>query len=166
MIWPFTFWTNCSSDLKNFANSWPSASNFKRFSRSLKHFFRTVGQNNFCNKIPVLVWCGTYLQCTYLNISYGVLIAYSHPVIFSFKFSKSWVVAPGSLQKFCLLYRYTWCDSKLGQQQQYSRQQNYASFFKGGRYREATQWVDIFLWRSLHNFLDRRSHKICLQFSH
>ena len=43
---------NCSSDLKNFANSWPSDSNFKSFSRSLEHFFLTLGQNNFGNKIP------------------------------------------------------------------------------------------------------------------
>ena len=39
LFWPFTVWINCSSDLKNFANSWPSASNFKSFSRSLEHFF-------------------------------------------------------------------------------------------------------------------------------
>ena len=37
--------------LKNFANSRPSASNFKSFSRSPEHFL-TVGQNNFGNKIP------------------------------------------------------------------------------------------------------------------
>ena len=43
---------NCSSDLKHFANSRPSASNFKSFSRSLEQFFLTVGQNNFDNKIP------------------------------------------------------------------------------------------------------------------
>ena len=45
---------NCTGDLKNFANSRPSASNFKRFSRSLEQFFFTVGQNNFGNKIPFL----------------------------------------------------------------------------------------------------------------
>ena len=43
---------NCSSDLKHFSNSRPSASNFKSFSRSLEQFFLTVGQNNFGNKIP------------------------------------------------------------------------------------------------------------------
>ena len=52
LFWPFTVWIDCSSDLKKFPNSWPSASNFKSFSRSLKHFFLTVGQNNFGNKIP------------------------------------------------------------------------------------------------------------------
>ena len=31
----------------------PSASNFNFFSRSLEQFFLTVGQNNFCNKIPL-----------------------------------------------------------------------------------------------------------------
>ena len=53
-FWPFNVWTNCSSDLKNFANSRPSVSNFKRFSQSLEQFFLTVCQNNFGNKIPFL----------------------------------------------------------------------------------------------------------------
>ena len=43
LFWPFTVWINCSSDLIHFANSWPSASNFKSFSRSLEPFFLTVG---------------------------------------------------------------------------------------------------------------------------
>ena len=54
LFWPFTIWINCSSDLKNFANSLPSASNFTSFSRSLEHFFLTVGQNNFANKVPCM----------------------------------------------------------------------------------------------------------------
>ena len=45
---------NCSSDLKMFENSRPSASNLKSFSRSLEHFFLAVGQNNLGNKIPFL----------------------------------------------------------------------------------------------------------------
>ena len=52
LFWPFPVWINCSSDLKNFANSQHSASHFKSFSRSLGQFFLTVGQNNFGNKIP------------------------------------------------------------------------------------------------------------------
>ena len=44
---PFTVWINCSSNLKIIANSQPSVSNFKSFSRSLEQFFLTVGQNNF-----------------------------------------------------------------------------------------------------------------------
>ena len=63
IFWPFTIWINCSSDLKNFANTWPSASNFKKKSQSLEHFFLTVGQNNFCNKIPNLP-----LSCFWVNI--------------------------------------------------------------------------------------------------
>ena len=43
----FTVWVNCSSDLKNFVTSRPSASNFKSFSWSLEQFFLTVSQNNF-----------------------------------------------------------------------------------------------------------------------
>ena len=56
LFWPFTVWINCSSDLKNFANSRPSALNFKTFSQSLEQFFLTVCQNNFGNKIQFL-WC-------------------------------------------------------------------------------------------------------------
>ena len=51
LFWPFTVWINCSSDLKTFANSPPSVSNFKSLSLSLEQFFLTVGQNNFGNKI-------------------------------------------------------------------------------------------------------------------
>jgi hypothetical protein len=54
IFWPFIAQTNCSSDLKTFANTRPSASNFKSFSRSLKQFFLTVDQNNFGNKIQLL----------------------------------------------------------------------------------------------------------------
>ena len=49
--WPFTVWINCSSDLKFFENSWPSAWNFKSFSPSLEKLFFTVGQNNFGKRI-------------------------------------------------------------------------------------------------------------------
>ena len=54
LFWPFTIWINWPSDLKFFANSWPSASNFKSFSQSLEQCFLTVGQNNFGNKIPIV----------------------------------------------------------------------------------------------------------------
>ena len=53
LCWPFTVWINCSSDPKLFANSWPSALNFKSFSGSQTQFFLKVGQNNFGNKIPL-----------------------------------------------------------------------------------------------------------------
>ena len=64
---------NCTSDLKNFANSWPSASNFQIFSQTLKQFFLTVGQNNFGNKIQFLtVFRNTYqwvgVRCTRFEI--------------------------------------------------------------------------------------------------
>ena len=52
LVWPFTVWINCSSDLKIFENSRSSALNFKSFSRSLELFFLTVDQNNFGNIIP------------------------------------------------------------------------------------------------------------------
>ena len=60
LFWPCTVWIKCSSDLKIFANSRPSASNFKSFSRSIEQFFLTVGQNNFGNKIPFLFFFCTY----------------------------------------------------------------------------------------------------------
>ena len=52
LIWPFTVWINCFSDLKIFEISRSSASNLKSFSQSLEQFFLTVGENNFGNKIP------------------------------------------------------------------------------------------------------------------
>ena len=54
LFWSFTVWINCSIDPKIFANSQPSASNFKSVSQSLEYFFLTVGQNNFGNRIPLL----------------------------------------------------------------------------------------------------------------
>ena len=52
LFWPFTVWMNCSTDLKNVANSRPSASNFRKNSGSLEQVFLTVDKNNFCNNIP------------------------------------------------------------------------------------------------------------------
>ena len=40
---------------------WPSASNFKSFSRSLELFFLTLGQNNFGNKMPFMNYVPTYV---------------------------------------------------------------------------------------------------------
>ena len=47
MFWPFTVWINCFSDLKNFENSRPSASNFKSFSQSLECFFSQSRSEQF-----------------------------------------------------------------------------------------------------------------------
>jgi hypothetical protein len=55
LFWPFIVQTNCSRDLKIFANSRLKAENFKKFSPSLEQFFLTVGQNNFGNKIGVKI---------------------------------------------------------------------------------------------------------------
>ena len=46
LFWPFSVWINYSSDLEILANSWPSASNFKRFSRSLKSLQNKKDQKN------------------------------------------------------------------------------------------------------------------------
>ena len=59
LFWPFTVW---SSYLK----IEPSASNFRIFSRPLKHSFLTVGQNNFGNKIPFLNCSCMFEHPTYL----------------------------------------------------------------------------------------------------
>ena len=56
LFWTFAVWINCSSDLKFFVNSRPSALNFTSFSRTLERFFLWVGQNNFDNKIPNLTF--------------------------------------------------------------------------------------------------------------
>ena len=39
MFWPFTVWINCSSDLKKFENSCPSASKFQKFFSITKTIF-------------------------------------------------------------------------------------------------------------------------------
>ena len=57
------------SDLKKFATSRPSASNFKSFSQSLEHFFLTVGQNNYVNKIPSLLGVINVVTCQHGNAS-------------------------------------------------------------------------------------------------
>ena len=73
LFWTFTVWMNCSSNLKNFANSWPSALNFKSFSLSLEQFFLTVCQNNFGNKIPVLFFFRWTRICFWLWLCRGQL---------------------------------------------------------------------------------------------
>ena len=80
---PFTVWINCSIDLKIFANSWHSASNFKSFSRS--QLFLTVGHNNLGNKIPFpaifpvsLLWfCQTLLFCEWHGTSVYLTLAFN-----------------------------------------------------------------------------------------
>ena len=62
LFWPFTVWIDCSSDLKSFENSQPLASNFKSFSQSLEYFFLTLGQNNFGNKMPLLISSGFHFE--------------------------------------------------------------------------------------------------------
>ncbi len=59
IVLTFHFLNKLFSDLKNFANSRPSASNFKSFSQSLEQFFLTVGPNNFGNKIPFQTLLGS-----------------------------------------------------------------------------------------------------------
>ena len=65
---------NCSSDLKIFAKSRPSASNFKSFSRSLEQFFLTVGLNNFGNKIPFIIFAALELTGHVFNF-YDLMLA-------------------------------------------------------------------------------------------
>jgi hypothetical protein len=51
---PFIAQILFSSDIKIFANSQTSASNFKSFSRALEQFYLKVGQNNLGNKMSLL----------------------------------------------------------------------------------------------------------------
>ena len=81
LFWPFTVWINCSSDLKKFANSQPSASNFKSFSRSPEHFFLKVGQNNFDNKISLyfyfpFLWGLSRVDFGTLQVIYSFILFY------------------------------------------------------------------------------------------
>ena len=75
LFWPFTVWINCSSDLKNFANSRPLASNFQKFSwMSRTIFFHSRGQNNFGNKIPFLIFTWDHFNDSKLFFSSNQLI--------------------------------------------------------------------------------------------
>ena len=76
LFWPFIFWIFCSSDLKNFANSWPSTSHFKNFSLSLEQFFLIVDQNNFGNKIPL------FHIATFFITFFRVQLAVQHNQLF------------------------------------------------------------------------------------
>ena len=73
LFWPFTVWQNCSSDLKMFANSWPSASNLKRFSSIIstiletKYHFWEKGQKITRNRR----WC--ILECQKENRIFRVV---------------------------------------------------------------------------------------------
>ena len=84
LFWPFTVWINCSSDLKIFENSQPSASNFKSFFRSLQQFFLTVGQNNFGDKIPKIICCWNkklWKECKAKVQITIIWIVYSHGIL-------------------------------------------------------------------------------------
>ena len=52
LFWLFTVCINCSSDLKMFEISRPSASNFRSFSRSIEQFFHTI----LVAKYNVFIW--------------------------------------------------------------------------------------------------------------
>ena len=101
LFWPFTVWINCSSDLKHFANSWPSASNFKSLSRSVEQFFLTIGQNNFRNKIP-LWWFKLRVESGWIlkNI-------WTEIYLLSFRATGSFT----SLSSSNLVDKFTLCDS-------------------------------------------------------
>ena len=56
LFWPFTFWITCSRDVNIFANSWPSASNFKSFSQSVEElgqWLHLLDKPIFIDKLPI-----------------------------------------------------------------------------------------------------------------
>ena len=66
MFRPFTVQKNCSTDLKNFANSGPSASNLKVFLNHKNKFFLTLGQNNFNTKYNMIMQLHIFLAPLWL----------------------------------------------------------------------------------------------------
>ena len=109
LFWPFTVWINCSSDLKNFANSRPSASNFESFSRSLEQFFLTVGQNNFGNKIPlnVLKMYGFKNDCN-VSICYVLNIDVHMYYYYYYSIFLCWLTSWSNKSKFS-----DWCQNMI-----------------------------------------------------
>ena len=61
-----------------FANSRPSASNFKSFARSLEQFSLTVGQNNFSNKYHFFKTASSVCQSLRVKLQYNALEANSN----------------------------------------------------------------------------------------
>ena len=103
LFWPFTVRTTYFSDLKIFANSRPSASNFKFFSWSLEQFFLTVGQNNFGNKIPLNYLLANSSTCYCCDIRIVINVCWFIKLIFWFKVIWS-IIAVAQIQnkKGCL----------------------------------------------------------------
>ena len=66
VFWPFTVQKNCSTDLKNFANSGPSASNLKVFLNHKNIFFLTLGQKNFNTKYNLIMQLHIFLAPLWL----------------------------------------------------------------------------------------------------
>jgi hypothetical protein len=60
LFWPFIVWINCSSDLKKFANSQPSASNFKSVSRSIEQFFLSRSEQYYTIVLDIEIWPFTH----------------------------------------------------------------------------------------------------------
>ena len=87
-------------NLKNFANSWPSVSNFKSFFRSLDQFLLTAGQNNLGNKI-LFLWSiiVMYLQFARHFFSY----CFNHKLTFVIKV----YLSRGPIQ-FVITFAGTW----------------------------------------------------------
>ena len=71
LLWHFTVWMNRSSDLKTFANSWPSASNFKS-----EQYFLIVGKNNLGNKIQMFFWWFSGDICLKCTVGWDIKIWY------------------------------------------------------------------------------------------
>ena len=97
LFWPFTVWINCSSDLKNFANSWHSASNFKSYFLSLAQFFHTVGQNNFGNKIPFQTCGDIFSNVEHWSIVSSQTWFFSKKLLICKEVSISWTLALADL---------------------------------------------------------------------
>ena len=57
MFWPFTVWISSSSDREKLLKFEAEGRESAKFLRSLEHFFLTVGQSNFGNKIPFITFC-------------------------------------------------------------------------------------------------------------
>ena len=80
LFWPFTVWINCSSDLKNFANS---RLEFQKFFSNTRTIFSTVSQYNFDNKIP---------DMCIKHIFYSFVIFPFYSILVGISFSKEYIL--------------------------------------------------------------------------
>ena len=115
-FWPFTVWINCSNDLKQFANSGPSA--FKSFSRSQEQFFSHSRSEQFWKQNTIsliasiyLIFLGlgfaNFMASCFVGLYYNMIIAWTIYYLFaSFTSQLPWDTCDNDFNTQCKLFNH------------------------------------------------------------